>query len=34
VSGQRIASGGVAAFVQSRRTGEVLQALALPACKS
>ena len=24
--------GGVAAFVQSRRTGEVLQALALPAC--
>jgi hypothetical protein len=34
VSAQRIASGGVAAFVQSRRTGEVLQALALPACKS
>ena len=28
-----LASGGVAAFVQSRRTGEVLQALALPACK-
>jgi len=27
------AAGGVAAFVQSRRTGEVLQALALPACK-
>jgi hypothetical protein len=26
------ANGGVAAFVQSRRTGEVLQALALPAC--
>jgi hypothetical protein len=26
--------GGVAAFVQSRRTGEVLQALALPACKA
>jgi hypothetical protein len=34
VSGQRIAGGGVAAFVQSRRTGEVLQALALPDCKS
>ena len=29
---QRLARGGVAAFVQSRRTGEVLQALALPAC--
>jgi len=28
------ASGGVAAFVQSRRTGEVLQALALPGCGS
>jgi hypothetical protein len=28
-----LANGGVAAFVQSRRTGEVLQALALPACK-
>jgi hypothetical protein len=28
-----LASGGVVAFVQSRRTGEVLQALALPACK-
>ena len=26
------ARGGVAAFVQSRRTGEILQALALPAC--
>ena len=26
-------NGGVAAFVQSRRTGEVLQALALPTCK-
>jgi hypothetical protein len=25
-------NGGVAAFVQSRRTGDVLQALALPAC--
>ena len=29
---QRLARGGVAAFVQSRRTGDVLQALALPAC--
>jgi hypothetical protein len=29
-----LASGGAAAFVQSRRTGEVLQALALPACGS
>jgi hypothetical protein len=28
-----IENGGAAAFVQSRRTGEVLQALALPACK-
>ena len=28
-----LANGGVAAFVQSRRTGDVLQALALPACK-
>jgi hypothetical protein len=28
-----VTRGGVAAFVQSRRTGEVLQALALPACK-
>lgn len=27
-----LARGGVAAFVQRRRTGEVLQALALPAC--
>jgi hypothetical protein len=26
------AQGGIAAFVQNRRTGEVLQALALPAC--
>jgi hypothetical protein len=34
VSAQPLANGGVAAFVQSRRTGEVLQALALPACKS
>jgi hypothetical protein len=25
---------GVAAFVQNRSTGEVLQALMLPACKS
>jgi hypothetical protein len=30
---QPLANGGVAAFVQSRRSGEVLQALALPACK-
>lgn len=29
---QRLARGGIAAFVQSRRTGAVLQALALPAC--
>jgi hypothetical protein len=29
---QRVARGGVAAFIQSRRSGEVLQALALPAC--
>jgi hypothetical protein len=28
-----VTRGGVAAFVQSRRTGEVLQALALPACR-
>jgi hypothetical protein len=28
-----VANGGVAAFVQSRRTGEVLQAVTLPACK-
>jgi hypothetical protein len=27
------ANGGIAAFVQSRRTGEVLQALALPTCR-
>jgi hypothetical protein len=30
---QPLGNGGVAAFVQSRRTCEVLQALALPACK-
>ena len=29
---QRLARGGVAAFVQNRRNGDVLQALALPAC--
>jgi hypothetical protein len=29
---QRFARGGVAAFVQNRRNGEILQALALPAC--
>jgi hypothetical protein len=29
---QRLARGGIAAFVQHRRTGEILQALALPAC--
>jgi hypothetical protein len=29
---QLVANGGVAAFVQRRRTGEVLQALALPGC--
>ena len=29
---QRLARGGIAALVQSRRTGEVLQALALPGC--
>ncbi len=33
VTARGVANGGVAAFVQSRRTGEVLQALALPACK-
>ena len=33
-SSRGVTNGGVAAFVQSRRTGEVLQALALPACKS
>ncbi len=32
-AGRALVNGGVAAFVQSRRTGEVLQALALPACK-
>jgi hypothetical protein len=32
VTARGVAKGGVAAFVQSRRTGEVLQALALPAC--
>jgi hypothetical protein len=32
ISGGGVAKGGVAAFVQSRRTGEVLQALALPSC--
>jgi hypothetical protein len=29
-----LANGGIAAFVQSRRSGEVLQALALPACRA
>jgi hypothetical protein len=33
ITGRGVTKGGVAAFVQSRRTGEVLQALALPACK-
>jgi len=33
VTARGVTNGGVAAFVQSRRTGEVLQALALPACK-
>jgi hypothetical protein len=33
ISARGAMNGGVAAFVQSRRTGEVLQALALPACK-
>jgi len=33
VTASGVAKGGIAAFVQSRRTGEVLQALALPACK-
>ncbi|MGH8700188.1 MAG: DUF1223 domain-containing protein [Burkholderiales bacterium] len=33
VAARGVTNGGVAAFVQSRRTGEVLQALALPACK-
>ncbi|MNC90902.1 hypothetical protein D3C83_70580 [compost metagenome] len=31
-SAHRLARGGVAAFVQSRRSGDVLQALALPGC--
>jgi hypothetical protein len=34
VAGTTLANGGVAAFVQSRRTGEVFQALSLAACKS
>ena len=34
VGGVPLVNGGVAAFVQSRRTGDVLQALALPVCKS
>src|SRR5688572_8858502 len=29
---QRLARGGIAAFVQNRRSSEVMQALALPAC--
>jgi hypothetical protein len=29
---QRLSRGGVSAFVQDRRNGEILQALALPAC--
>jgi hypothetical protein len=29
---QRLSRGGVAAFVQDRKNGEILQALALPAC--
>jgi hypothetical protein len=33
IAARGVAKGGVAAFVQSRRTNEVLQALALPACK-
>ena len=32
LSAQRLARGGVAAFIQSRRSGDVLQALALPGC--
>jgi hypothetical protein len=32
LDGARLAKGGIAAFVQNRRSGEVLQALALPAC--
>lgn len=34
VTARGVTNGGVAAFIQSRRTGEVLQALALPACKA
>jgi len=34
VSASGVTKGGAAAFVQSRRSGEVLQALALPACRS
>jgi len=34
VGADAVGKGGVAAFVQSRRTGEVLQALGLPGCKS
>jgi hypothetical protein len=33
VAAAPVANGGVAAFVQSRRTGDVLQALALAACQ-
>jgi hypothetical protein len=33
VSARGVTNGGVAAFVQSRRTGDVLQALALAACR-
>jgi hypothetical protein len=33
VAARGVSKGGVAAFIQSRRTGEVLQALALPACR-
>jgi hypothetical protein len=32
INARGVGNGGVAAFVQNRRTGEVLQALALPAC--
>jgi len=32
IGGRGVTAGGFAAFVQNRRTGEVLQALALPAC--
>jgi len=34
VTARGVTKGGVAAFVQNRRTGEILQALALPACKA